>query len=690
MFFSPKISANAFFFFAKISFVAAGALGFCVPATMAESETPLKSAAAEKLRAWEAMLDEIYTPDPFDPEIPFRPEKSSPLSPEILEKRDAFKSKLRSVSKFKEKANPNSIDKYFADIAPTANDPITLSINAKIRKEIGEKLKIYESVPAREVFPHPTAKFFPGDVPEKFKRIAKPFYPNPKDEGWQCTGLYAAPGEIIKVRISKSAVGIGLRIRIGSHTDDLLASRHRYWRRFPRITREFGVGEQSFEIASAFGGMIYVRVPKNRTTGRTQFTFSGAVEAPFFVLGETKLKDWQNLRYAPAPWAEFIGKNFAACIPADEAVKIDDPTPIIQFWDNVVTELDKLVSGPKERSTPIRFVVDIEPSTAVGHSGNPIVGNLLWTRGYLDLEHIRQNGSWELFLALAKNSLNGKWIFGGDRDTPAALLALFCMERATGKKAETFFDVPALQSACFARIRRNETEEKNRKALREQAKAEAEKIVDEKKKILKDKSSGKGRRERAEAAEEADIEDTRPDPGVPFQRLSAYIPVIAETGWSPLARTFKLYTVRNRLPLANDDEKRRTFLMLWSNSTKKNLSPFFEKFGFPAQGGAGNYPDFAPENFPPSEDLRPEHGGTGYLGYSPFPTIAVNNDNYRVPQLPKKSSDAGTSAFGEIETDADDIGDESDEENLGEANEESSENGVPADEKKPVWEPIFE
>lgn len=681
MFFQKKFPQNALFFGSKIVF--ALALCFCVPATFAEPESPTKSAAREKLRAWEEMLDEIYTPDAFDPEIPFRVEKKSALSPAILEKRAAYKSKLPFVSKFKEKANPSEIDRYFAKIVPTVNDPLVLSINAKIRKEIAEKIKQYESVSARDVFPHPTARFFPGDVSDKFKRVRKPFYPDPKNDGWQCTGLYAAPGEIIKVSISKSAVGVGLRIRIGSHTDDLLASRQRYWRRFPRVTREFGVGEQSFEIASPFGGMIYVRTPKNRISGRARFIFSGAVEAPVFVLDETNLKDWENLRYAPAPWAEFVGKNFAACIPADEAVKIDNPEPIIRFWDNVVAELDKLVSGPKERSRPIRFVVDVEPATAVGHAGDPIVGNALWTRGYLDLEHIRQNGSWELFLALAKNSLNGKWVFGGDRDTPAALLALFCMERATGKKAETFFDVPALQAACFARVRRNETEEKNRKALREQAKAEAEELAAEKKKIFKDKSSGKGRRERAEAAEEADVEDTRADPGVPFQRLSAYVPVISATGWEPLAKTFKLYTVRNRLPLGNDDEKRRTFLMLWSNSTKKNLSPFFEKFGFPRQGGAGNYPDFAPENFPPDENLRPEHGGTGFLGYSPFPTIAMNNDNYRVQQLPKKTDTAGTSAFGEIEpSDASD--DEADEDEAV-----APEPDVPAD-KKPAWEPIFE
>lgn len=643
MFFQKKFAAARAAFVPVALFAA-----LCFYATNAFAQQTAGS-TEERLAAWEKKLDAIYTPDPAEPEIPFRVEKFS--DPAVAEKRAAYKTKLRTVSKFKEKAKPEEIDKFFAKISPTPDEPLVLSITAKLRKEIREKIGNYGNVPARLVFPHPSAKIFPGDVPETFKRVGKPFYPDPKNGGWQSTGLYAAPGEIVKVRVSKSAVGSGLKIRIGCHTDNLLDSRQRYWRRFPCVTREYGIDGQSFEIASPFGGLIYVRVSQNRVSARTQVIFSGVVEAPFFVLDKTKPNEWNHLRYAPAPWAELIGKNFAATIPSDEAVQIDDPVAVIRFWDNVVAELDKLTCGPKERSAPIRFVVDVEPATAVGHAGDPIVGNALWARAYRDLEYIRKNGSWEIFLSLAKNSLDSRWVFDGDRDTPAALLALFCMEKATGKKAETFFNIPALQTACFARLKREETEEKNRKAMRETAKRESKKEEIERKKIFKDKSSGKGRSERLKAAETADIPDTRHDPGVPFQRLSAYLPIVAETGWDTLAKTFKRYTVRNRLPLNSNEEKKKTFVMLWSGVTKKNLSPFLENFGFPKQNGAGNYPDFQPENFPPSGDLRPENGGTGFLGTSMFPTIAMLNENYRVQQIPQKSSSAN--AFGEAVEDVD-------------------------------------
>lgn len=624
-----------------------------VPA-MLRGEEPL-AALAEKVKAREAMLDTIYSPDDFDPPIPFSPEKIS--NADVDSKRDAYKTKLRTVSKFKEKAHPEEIDKWFAKIMPTLNDPLELSINAEVRKEISEKMRAYRNVPAREVFPHPSARFFPGDVPEKFRRIGKAFYCEPDRPGWQCTGLYAAPGERVRVHLgSRAGIALGLRIRIGCHTDNLLDSRQRYWRRFPDIVREFSANEQTFEIASAFGGMIYVSPARGSLSKRVQLTFSGAVEAPFFSLGETKPAQWAAVRYSPAPWAEFEGKNFAATIPAGEAAAIDDPAPIIRFWDDVVAELDRFVAGPKERRAPMRFVTDAETTHAAGHSGTPIAGNLLWSRSYWDLERIRRDGAWELFFAIARNVVGNAWTFDGDKDTPAALLALYCMERATGRKAADFFDVPALQAACFARLKREEIEKKDLKALREKQCLEELKREEERKKIITNKTSDVGRREREKQANEADVEDRRSDPGITFQRLSAYISVVDETGWEPLAKAFKIYTVRNRLPLADNDEKRRTFVMLWSQTTKRNLSPFFEKFGFPPQNGAGNYPDFMPKNFPPDATLRPGNGGTGFLGVSLFPTIAVLNADYRVPQLPPPETDAdddGNADENEIPTEAD-------------------------------------
>ena len=647
---------RAVFLLALGAFLISGAPG--VPAQVSRSA----EAIALSLESWEDELDAIYKPDETEPEIPFAAETTPDAK--VGAKRDAYKTRARTVSKFKKKANPEVIDKWFAEIMPTANDPLEISINSEMRDEMKTKLRTYEFVAARDVFPHASANVFPGKVDEAFPRVGKTYYPSVKAAGWQSTGVYAAPGERVKVSVSKTAVGSGIRLRIGAHTDNLLNSRQRIWRRFPSISREFGISEQSFEIASPFGGLIYVYAPTGKFSARTQFKFSGVVESPSFILGETKASEWEKIRYAPAPWADFVGKNFAATIPAAEAAAIDDPEKVIRFWDDVVGALDKFVGNenfPAKTTgaiAPIRFVADIETTAAAGHSGDPIVGMLTWTRSYWDLDYVRKNGSWPLFYEIAKRMISAKWTFEGDSDAPAALLALYLMERTTGRKAATFFDVPALQSASLDRLKRKEIYEKNKRAIRDKEKQDARDEKAARKRILSDTSGGEGRRERQKKADEADTQDTWDDPGRTFQRLAALIPIVSATGWDALAKTFKTYTVRNRLPRGNDDEKMRTFVMLWSQSTKKNLSPYLETFGFPRQNGAANYPKFAPENFPPPAGTRPEEA-SGFLGESPLPTIAVLNSGWRVPQLPEGSL-AGTksakkvSAFGSAVSDDED------------------------------------
>ena len=116
--------------------LAACACAWSVPAELRSEDA--KPSLAEKVKAREAELDAIYTPDAFDPPIPFSPEKKPDA--DVSAKRAAFKTKLRTVSKFKEKARPEEIDKWFAKIMPTLDDPLALSINAELRREIAKKM----------------------------------------------------------------------------------------------------------------------------------------------------------------------------------------------------------------------------------------------------------------------------------------------------------------------------------------------------------------------------------------------------------------------------------------------------------------------------------------------------------------------------------------------------------------------
>ncbi|HGY90818.1 MAG TPA: hypothetical protein ENK43_06580, partial [Planctomycetes bacterium] len=86
----------------------------------------------------------------------------------------------------------------------------------------------------RDVEAHPAARDFPGVPKDGTERVRAERSIELGVEGWHSTGLYAAPGEAITVRIPKDAVTLGLRLRVGCHKD--LLWHKKTWKRVPSIT----------------------------------------------------------------------------------------------------------------------------------------------------------------------------------------------------------------------------------------------------------------------------------------------------------------------------------------------------------------------------------------------------------------------------------------------------------------------
>ena len=113
--------------------------------------------------------------------------------------------------------------------------------------------------------------------------------------GLSCTGIRRygeAEIERIYADIPDGAVGKGLAVRVGCHTDTLwhLAS----WQRFPEVSRVFPLSEAVTRLASPFGGLVYVIVPGDCALGTIDVTIEGAVRAPLFVYGQTDRSAWRD------------------------------------------------------------------------------------------------------------------------------------------------------------------------------------------------------------------------------------------------------------------------------------------------------------------------------------------------------------------------------------------------------------
>ena len=193
----------------------------------------------------------------------------------------------------------------------------------------------------------------------------------------QSTGLYRVAGEPVTIRVRPVDGAVpdpkktGLTLLIGAHrrapsvAGHLEESGH-----YAQIWRSLHEGEQSdgyeYRTTDRAAGLLYIEEDQPGT-GSFNITITGAVLAPWFKLGRDTLACWQNsLRQHPAPWAELEGQHAILTLPSAMIRDLDDPRPVIQFYDQVVRDAWALVGLSAHAGTdldrapdrPFRFVLD--------------------------------------------------------------------------------------------------------------------------------------------------------------------------------------------------------------------------------------------------------------------------------------------------------------------------------------------
>ena len=114
------------------------------------------------------------------------------------------------------------------------------------------------------------------------------------------TGAYALPGQTFTVTVPERAVGEGLSVQIGTHSD-------RLWNkesieRFPQIIRRYPVNAEEVRATSAFGGPVYLLVPAGTEVGRIEVRLAQVVQAPYYRHGVTTSKNGESsCANTPAP-----------------------------------------------------------------------------------------------------------------------------------------------------------------------------------------------------------------------------------------------------------------------------------------------------------------------------------------------------------------------------------------------------
>lgn len=334
------------------------------------------------------------------------------------------------------------------DVIPTRAQPLR-EADAFERLAALVQMRRALDAPAIEVTAHGSAGDFPGAVPGDAERVTRTLsidgsfagrdtrwsYAGSAQPVWRSTGLYAAPGETITVTIPASATGAGLDVQIGAHTDRLYGKDA--WERLPEIVRRTPLTARTTDVASGFGGLIYVRVPVGASLGWIDVTIEGAVEAPHFVVGRDTNDDWvSGLRDAPAPWAELELDTLVLTVPSADVRDLDDPEALMALWDQAMDAIAELATINPERERHERFVMDRQISAGLYHAGYPIMGHTYSVDDLVDLDAILAGGSWGPFHEIGHNHQYQDWLLPGTTETTCNLYSVYVMEQVIARSRD--------------------------------------------------------------------------------------------------------------------------------------------------------------------------------------------------------------------------------------------------------------
>ena len=281
------------------------------------------------------------------------------------------------------------------DLIPSENKPIC-DQTCKTKMIIFCKLLNF-----KECVKAPGIHLFPGDfedVNSVLRNTQIKFESIFDGVEWHSTGYYLPAGVLCKIKVIKCHDFDSWKVRIGAHSDDL--SNCESIKRWPCISSVYPVNE-TMEISSPYGGLIYFESSKRKV--KIEAILNNVVESPYFDLtNPNTVNEWSKRKNAPGLWAELAGKNIIFTTPSSCIRGIQDPKPVLEFWDQVVNlhhQLRGTLASDQKRE---RVVNDQQPSAGYMHSGYPIVTCLDVCQKehefcQFDLNKLKTKGNWGLF-----------------------------------------------------------------------------------------------------------------------------------------------------------------------------------------------------------------------------------------------------------------------------------------------------
>lgn len=405
---------------------------------------------------------------------------------------------------------------------------------------------------------HPSAVAFPGPVPVDMPRITRRITLD-AIPGWRSTGLYAAPGETVTVRVlegspTDSAIQIGAW-RDPQDFDDRV--------RMPKAIFRTAVNAETTTLASPIGGPVYLDLDPETARAGLTVEVSGAVEMPRFRLGHTTVEEWQSrLRSLPVAWAELESDELVFTIPASAIRELDRPDLVMEHWDSV-HEAMQAMEPRSPRHWPDRqqrYVAEKRLSWGYMYcpSDGPLVIPMTAAARMVDLENFDGEGEnqlWGHYHEMGHSHQNPMWTFAGTGEVTVNIFTVLALSTVNGYP----LDDAAMRTEpgrAFATMVKH-------------------------------------------AQDGAPFDKWKRDP---FLALQTYALLWQEFGWDAFRSAFRAYDdlAPGERP-STDDEKRDRFAITMSRVVERNLAPYFEAWGIPISGAVeeavGDLPVWMPDGW---------------------------------------------------------------------------------------------
>jgi len=273
------------------------------------------------------------------------------------------------------------------------------------------------------------------------------------------TGLYAGPGELIKITVPISVQG--LSVQIGSQMDDLTDLDPA--KREPIVYTRKALFPGLNTIRSPLGGYIWIRRAEKATGGMTGIVFSGVCKAPDFILGVTDPAKWKNeILHSSVPWLELRSDHAVFSVSRSLVqVKVEadgnfagNVEKVMSMWNESFEKdfyyLYGLTAGndnPEFRAPdfPERVVLDVqlEDNDFVHWSGQPVaaMNSDYWIDKLTDINSFRNGDSWGIYTAFGNNYNPVISPWWSAVETAAAKLPLYKAVERNREDKTTFPDI---------------------------------------------------------------------------------------------------------------------------------------------------------------------------------------------------------------------------------------------------------